>query len=64
MQVRFIEMHPRPAAPATCAVRRYVASEVTLLRDAVRAADLPLPIAAVVASFCSLVIVIAGGGAR
>jgi hypothetical protein len=63
MNGRCVRVRPRPAAPAICAVRRYVAREVTSLRDAVRAADLPLPIAVVLASVCSLVVVISGGGA-
>jgi hypothetical protein len=35
-----------------------VARQARTLRDAVRAADLPLPVAAAAASLCSLVIVV------
>jgi hypothetical protein len=60
----FVEMMPRPIlSAAACAVRKFVAGEARTLRDAVRAADLPLPITAVAASVCSLVIVVAGPSA-
>jgi len=59
-----VEMMPPPMLPAAacavrrCAVGRYVARQARTLRDAVRAADLPLPVAAAAASLCSLVIVV------
>ena len=45
------------------AVRRGIVHEAASLRDAVRASDLPLPIAAVAASICTLVIAVTSRGA-
>ena len=60
MRCVFVEMTPRPIlSGVACAVRRCVARQARTLRDAVRAADLPLPVAVVAASACSLVIVVA-----
>jgi hypothetical protein len=59
----FAEVAPRPAGWAPCAMHRCVARAASSLRDGVRAADLPLPVAAVAASVCSFVIVMSGGGA-
>ena len=64
MRSVLLEIGPRATLPAgACAARRCVAREASTFRDAVRAADLPLPVAAVVASVCSLVMALTGPSA-
>jgi hypothetical protein len=64
MRCVFAEVMPRRIVSAIAdAVRRGIVHEASSLRDAVRAADLPLPIAAVAASICTLVIAVTSRGA-